>query len=347
VNKKILILDAESSSVLPFLLYYHSLNYKIFVGSPHYFPISSFSKIPTIKYQYPYPGYLIDYGKSHLINQTQIDAFISSLKNFTQKNQIKYVLSFSENTLIPISLNIKKLSIKQIYPKYKTIQQLHDKSLLFKWLKKIRIRSFSFPSVYSLNNLNFPCVVRPTRGMSFYHVYVCKDLKEVKNAINILKFYGRVPLIQEYINADKKFAFNLLVNKKGKIVRLLSSSQFSEKRIYKVIRELEKFFKLIKYFGFASPQFLIKGNELYLTEINPRLSYYFYGLDFGVNFPEAFHKLFVDGKLKVKKIFKFADIPKSFFRASKLYLNETKDFLPMIKSFEALIKDKFITILRN
>jgi predicted ATP-grasp superfamily ATP-dependent carboligase len=344
--EKILILDSESTNSLPFLRYYHSLNYKVFAGYQHYFPISFFSRTPTIKYQYPTPGYLIDYGRLQLIEQTQINAFISSLKKFLQKNQIKYIISLSETTLMPLLLNIKNLNLKNIYPEYKIIEKLHDKSLLFKLLKNIHIKSFSLPSVYTLESLKFPCVVRPTKGMGSYHVYICKNLKEVKKAVSILKMYKREPLINEYLPSNERFIPNSLINKNGKIVRFVSSSKVSEKKIKNIVSDLEKFFKLIDYFGFASPQFLICNNKLYLTEINPRLSVWWYGLDFGVNFPEAFHKLFINKKKNVRKIFKFVKFH-SFLRSSKLYLKETRDFLPVAKSFEAIAKSKIIKALHN
>jgi predicted ATP-grasp superfamily ATP-dependent carboligase len=318
----------------------------VFAGSPHYFPISIFSRIPTIKYRYPPSGYLIDYGRLKLIEKTEVNAFIFSLKKFMQENQIEHVILLSEKTLIPILQNIKKLNVKEIYPEYKIIERLHDKSLLFKLLKKANIKSFYLPAVYTLKNLRFPCVVRPTKGMGSYHVYICKSLKEVKKAVNVLKKYKRKPLINEYLPSNERFVPNMLVNKNGKIVRFVSSSKVSERKIKNIVRDLEKFFKSIGYFGFASPQFIIYNNNLYLTEINPRLSFYWYGLDFGVNFPEAFHKLFISRERNVRRIFKFVKFH-SFLRLSKLYLKETGDFLPVVKGFEGMTKSKLKALYNN
>lgn len=336
-GNKILILDTEIPNSLAFLTYYHSLNYGIFAGSPHHFPISLFSRVPVIKYHYPPTGYLIDYGELGLIDQAQTNFFISSLTKFLEKNKIRHLISLSETTLIPILLNINRLNLEEIYPEYAVIEKLHDKSLLFKRLGKISIKSFFLPSVYSPQNLKFPCFVRPAKGMGSKHGFLCKNMDEFNSAVKALRKLGRDALIQEYIPTNNKFALNLLVDKKGRIVRLLSPLKISKRKIRTLLRCLEGIFKRIGYFGFASPQFLVYNDNLYLAEINPRLSVNLYGLDFGVNFPEGFHKLFIEEK-RPKKIFKFIPMLPDFIHASKIYLQSSHDIFPVLKSVHSLCK---------
>jgi hypothetical protein len=169
-------------------------------------------------------------------------------------------------------------------------------------------------------------------------------VSQVKRAIRILNVYGREPLIQQYIPFEESFGINLLVDKRGRVVRLLSSLLIKKNRICRIVRDLEKFFKSVKYFGLASPQFLSLDGVVYLMEINPRLSVYFYGLDFGANFPEGFHNLFIAGS-SVKKAFKFVTKLPTFYTASKLYLKRMADPLPVVKSFEHMAKAKLIKLL--
>jgi hypothetical protein len=98
----------------------------------------------------------------------------------------------------------------------------------------------------------------------------------------------------------------------------------------KIIYELEKFFKSIKYFGFASPQFLVKGDKFYLTEINPRLSAVPFGIDFGANFPDAFHKAIVNNENIKKKIVFITHPLKKPISYLKVYVKKYKDIGPFL-----------------
>jgi hypothetical protein len=341
---RILILDGENPLSLPFLSFYHKLKYRVFVGSPHRFPIAAFSKVPCLRYRHPPSGYLTAYGKSHLVRKNLLSAFIRSLQRFLRRYSIERVIPLSEFTMVPILFHLNELPIENIYPPYPTIEKLHDKSLLLQLIKEIRHKSFLLPATYFPNHLRFPCVVRPTKGTGSRHVYLCKNRKEFERALFILKMYGRDLLVQEYIRAEKRFAINLLINKKGKVVRCLSSLPLRRARILRIVKDLERFFKLIGYFGFASPQFIVENKKVYLTEINPRLSFYFYGLDFGVDFPQGFHELFIERR-DAKRITKFIERFPSFGRASALYLKQRKDPLPVLKQFKDFIQAKLLRML--
>ena len=346
-DNKILILDAEFPNTLTFLSYFHSLGWKTFAGSSQRFAISFFSRFSTYKYHHPPTGYLCEYGKGKLFYKINIKLFLSSFKKFLERSGIRKVICLSEASLIPTSMNVEELKIERFYPSYPIINFLHDKFLMFEKLNGIDIKSFSFPVCYSLDKLEFPCVIRPTKGAGSSHVYACKNLKETRKALNILKIFRREPLIQEFLPNKEGFSLNLLVDKDGKIVRSLSSMKVPKKEIIKIIKDLEKFFKSIGYFGLASPQFLLVDDKPYLTEINPRLSVYYYGLDFGVNFSKAFHELFIEGK-KIKKIFKFMPSFPRFLYSSKIYLEDTGDVFPVIKAIEehtkAFIIKPFLTL---
>jgi hypothetical protein len=102
--------------------------------------------------------------------------------------------------------------------------------------------------------------------------------------------------------------------------------------MFKIIHEIENFFRRIRYFGFASPQFLLKENKLYLTEINPRLSAVPFGTDFDINFPEAFHEAIVERKNIEKK---FIFMPKNFSWRNwilhfMIYRKKYRDYLPLL-----------------
>jgi predicted ATP-grasp superfamily ATP-dependent carboligase len=340
VQEKILILNAEASNVLPFLMYYHKLGYLTFIGSSLRLPVSVFSKFNHIFYLYPNTGYLSHFGKTQLENKKQIINFIEAIKNFLQKNNIKLLISLYEDTLIPILLFYDELNIKPIYPSLEIVQKLHDKLIMYRVLEKLSTKSFFLPKIYS-KKTTYPCVVRPSKGVGSQLVFVCKDKREIRTALYKLKKYGRVPLIQEYISPEKKFTMNLLIDRKGKIVRSVISQKISKTSIKKILEELEVFFKSIGYFGFASPQFIISEEKIYLTEINPRLSYNFYGLDFGINFPKAFHNAIIENKNIKKKTAFLKNFP-NFWKSSKLYFKMSKDFMPVCIMLEQYLKWKLL-----
>jgi predicted ATP-grasp superfamily ATP-dependent carboligase len=346
MRKRILILDAELPSALPFVQYYHQKGYKIYIGSSQIFPISSFYLFRFPSFIYTSTGYLPDYGKFRLVDPCQLSLFIKRLGEFIKKREIEYVISISETSLIPISLYIEYLDITRTYPPFKVIDLLHDKYLLFKKIKKTLPRSFYLPRVYEPPSLMFPCIVKPRKGLGSHFTYRCNNEREAREAIRKLKSLGREPIIQEYIPSKKKIVFNLLIDKKGKIVRLLSFQPIRRGLLNKIIKDLEKFFKSIGFFGLASPQFLIYNNHLYLIEINPRPSINFYGIDFFVNFPEAFHQVLIENK-EVEERIKILEHPPSLLKSSQIYLSLSKKrgFFVVLKQIEEITKGRIISYL--
>jgi predicted ATP-grasp superfamily ATP-dependent carboligase len=323
-NNKVFILDVENTQVLPFIYYYRKLGYKVFAGGAVKFPIGFFSKFSQFKIHTPFME-LIE-------KKEKIRYFIKFINEVCRKYDINLVLSFSEMVTKPIIEHKEELNIIDIFPSLTSYEILYDKSILKEHLENMRMTSFYLPKSFDAKCVSFPCIVKPNIGSGGAYISICNNHSELRKSIKRIELGGRRPIIEEYIPFEDRFSMNILIDRNYQIKRVVTRKIKSKKEMLKTIYELEKFFKRIKYFGFASPQFLLKDNKIYLTEINPRLSAIPFGTDFNVNFPEAFHKAMVEKKNVEKKFF---FLPKRFpLRNNMLhfmiYRKKYKDYLPLL-----------------
>jgi hypothetical protein len=344
-ENKILILDTENTQVLPFLYYYRKLGYKVFAGGSVRFPIGFFSKFAQFKIHTPHLE-LIEKRK-------KIRYFIKFIKKTCRKYDIDLVLSFSEMISKPLIEHKEELNIIDIFPPLTSYEILYDKGTHKKYLEKIGVKNFFLPKLFDYTNVSFPCVVKPNIGMGGRHISICNNYYELRKNLRRIELAGRKPIIEEYIPFEDRFAMNVLIDRNYKIKRVITRKIKSEKEMPRIIYELENFFRRIKYFGFASPQFLVKGRKLYLTEINPRLSAVPFGTDFNVNFPKAFHEAIVEKKnIEKKFIFLSRKFPlKNPMLHFIIYRKKYRDYLPLLiwlyKSFTGVIEDDIKSIFSS
>jgi predicted ATP-grasp superfamily ATP-dependent carboligase len=344
-ENKVFILDVENNQVLPFLYYYRKVGYKVYAGGSVRFPIGFFSKFVQFKIHTP---------RLELIEKKEkIMYFIEFIKEICRKYDINLVLSFSEMTTRPLIEYKKELNIIDIFPSLTSYEILHDKDILKKYLEKIGVRNFFLPKSFDSTNVLFPCVVKPNIGSGGSYISICNNYFELRKSIKRIELVGRKPIIEEYIPFEDRFSMNILIDRNYKIKRVVTRRAKSEKEMSKIIYELEKFFKSIKYFGFASPQFLVKGDKFYLTEINPRLSAVPFGTDFNIDFPAAFHKSIVEKKNIEKK---FIFLPKYFPLKNPMlhfiiYRKKYRDYLPLLiwlyKRLKGVIEDNIKIIFSS
>jgi len=324
---KIFLLECESPSSLQFLKFYNrKKEVEIVCGTSSRFPIVLFSRFKKKTYYYPKTYYPFQ------LSSESIRKFTTRINEIVTKEKIDYIITQSESTLIPLLMhqNLKKYLTS---PSLSVVNILHDKKIFFDTLNNFSLRSFKIPRIYEEeNNIKFPLILKPRKGMGAKFVKIFKNKEEFSREIGRLKWVNKNFILQEYVPSKIKLTLNLFVSRNNEIKRILSFRRISMKRLKAVLGELEEFFKKIGYFGFASPQFLIYKNQLFLLEINPRLSYYYYGIDFNVGLYESFHENLIEDKDVNKKI-KIIEFPPSLFEASKLYLKETKDPLPIITTY--------------
>jgi carbamoylphosphate synthase large subunit len=336
---KILLLECESPASLQFLkLYNNNKEIKVICGTSSRLPIILFSKFKKKIYFYPKTNY------PFLFLRKRIKNFNRRIKEIIKEETISYIISQSESTLIPLLLepSLKKYLLS---PPLSVINILHDKEKLFDYLINLRPKSFKIPRVYKKReSMRFPLIIKLRKGVGGRFTKIIKNKKELLKGIRTIHL--KKIIFQQYIPSNLKLVFNLFVSKDGEIKRVLSFRKISLMRFKTLLEELENFFKEIEYFGFASPQFLVYKNQLFLLEINPRLSYYYYGIDFGVGLYEAFHKNIIEDEDVDKKV-KILTFPPSFTTASRIYLEETKDALPILMSYSLVTFYSFEKLLNQ
>jgi hypothetical protein len=323
---KILILNVEASNVLPFTWYYRRKGYIVIGGSNLSIPSIFFSKSLAYRIYIPYSNI----GKIEVQERGKERIFISKIKKVCENYGISLVLSFYENTTKPLIKYKRELKIKDVYPPYKSYLSLYDKSILKKHLESENFKSFYVPKSYK-NIIKFPCIIKPNIGCNGEYVRICTNFSELKKYSRMIRLARKKPIIEEYIPFQDRIAMNLLIDKKFKIKRAVVREVVSRNKLINVINELEEFFKKIKYFGLASPQFLIRDGKLYLIEINPRLSYLPFGIDFGANFPKSLHEAIVENN-EVEK--KFIFLPRNYSMVNvwylwRVYRTKYEDILPI------------------
>ncbi len=333
--KNVLILDVANNSILPFIHYYKKIGYTTYVADEERFSIGFFSNSSDFKIKLPFIPELVTTNE-------KITFFLEYIKNICKSYGIKLLLAFNENTLKRIIKNHRRLGILNIFPSFRSYLILHNKKFFYKKIEEFSPESFKIPKILNTKNLKFPCIIKPNIGSGGFLTYICKNITELKMRKETIEINGRIPIIQEYIPFEDKIAINLLIDKNYKIKRAIVRKVASVKKIMKVLEELESFFKEIRYFGFASPQFLLKKDTLYLTEINPRLSSVPFGEDYGLNFPEGFHRAIVEDEEIEERIFfldKNYDVG-NVVRNIILYKKKYKDILPSYMGIYKHIENK-------
>ena len=328
-GKRILILHADLNAILPFAWYYKRLGYKT-IGAYSGFYSGIFSKSIDYRIHLPLPG--IYTNEKEKIN------FIKKIVSVCRRYRVSLILSFGEDSTEPLVKYKHKIKIMDIFPSYTSYRILLDKSLLKQYIEKENPRSFYIPRSFTASP-KFPCIVKPNIGYGGMYTVICNNYAELNVFSTIIKQKNAKPVIEEYIPAEDIVGMNLLIDRKFRIKRVVMRKVVSENKIMEIIDELEKFFKKIRYFGFASPQFIIANQKLYLSEINPRLiniPFGVYGLSCEIDFPDAFHTAIIRNR-RIDERFFFIDRRFKFkiLRAFRMY---RKNYNDNLMSFIALIE---------
>jgi hypothetical protein len=337
---KILLLDGD----LNFLKYFSSRKHTVYITSPLKYHYILFSRFPKKFIYLPYTGYDVQ-SLNRIPNYGIINDFCRFLfKKFVLNEKVDVILAFSERTIYPLLINKRYNFPLYGLPSINSFILLNDKLQLLRKIKSYA-KNFSLPERFNnYNNIEYPCVVRGNIGAASKLFFICKNYKDIKAAEEKIRNANRKPFVERLIKEEGWAVFNLLLDKKSKIKRgLIQGTKIKKNKIKKIIKDIGKFLNKIKYMGFCSPQFIFSNNKYYLTEINPRLSGTYFGLDYGVNFPEAFERLFlynenINRKVKIKNF-------DGFFSSMKIYLRETMDFYVVPRYLELHLESRLLKLI--
>ena len=166
------------------------------------------------------------------------------------------------------SPNFKKL----VLSKEDTLKKCLDKSLFNQFIKSKKNSFFKIPTV-KLNKKN---IIKPKKGRGSKNILITKN----KSIINFFLKKEKDFIVQEFIDG-KEFTIDCYFDKYGNLKeyllreRLIKSSVSLSCKIIKKNKIKKHLIFLSKLFNFIGPiniQYIQKGNNFYLIEINPRLS---------------------------------------------------------------------------
>lgn len=237
-------------------------------------------------------------------------SFLQRIKYLKDKYNISAIFPNVDDELNIFSQNDDLLPL--IISNKATIKICLDKALTYSILKD----KILLPSIYDINHIAYPAVVKPRTGRGSRNVHIINSENELLALLNYLNTCEKLGIddviIQEYLpgteyTVDCLFDFNnnyiisvpriRLVTKGGisMVGETVHNSKFDD--IIRIIGNI------IKFKGPINVQFKedVSGN-LKLIEINPRLSG---GLPItyraGVNIPDLAYRLFTYNEIEIPK----------------------------------------------
>jgi len=260
--------------------------------------INDFSKLKTINFKYLLDYRLKDkYGSSNsIIVKDSGYNFLSDIyKNF---NYVLPILPESHNILYHYSRFLEKNKIKKILSSSETIKVMSDKKLFSNFCKKSEIKHPLLISDISKIKKNKLYVIKDRfgAGCSYIQIISGKDIE---------RFDSKKYIIQEYIKGQS-FSASIFCSKGNFTILSLNEHQVKKKRnnyikinkiivnknisdnpkIYGLINKLKKSISTLS--GYIGIDFIITNDDIYIIELNPRITTSFTKLNstLGINLAE-------------------------------------------------------------
>ncbi len=243
--------------------------------------------------------------------------------------------------LIDLSDQLKSYGISSFLPTKEQFK-LRSKEKLPALSKEAHIKTPKTVTVTSLEDLSraiqdftFPVMIK---GL-FYKAYKAYNLQEANHYFcSIANEWGLPILLQEVISGEEINVvgvgdgegghFGLLAIKKLWITSLGKIWTGVTIHNDNLIKTTERFLQITKWRGAFEFECIIKNEEIFLIEINPRFpAWIYFSVGVGINLP---------GRL-LKAALNLDPYGDSFYEAGKLYIRYTEDFVTDIDNFQKLI----------
>jgi len=268
-----------------------------------------FSLFSTNAYVSPDSGY-----RNNNLIKNKINHFVKYLNFISKKHHPAMIIPLNEDTLLPISLNRKKINAHTLLPSHEAVLTAVDKINTVRFCMR---NSIKMPKTYFLNKdalgrmnkKNFPLVVRPSFSFGDSVSTICTNTQMLINTYNKLLKEGTTPLVQEFLYGAN-FSTICIFNEKSKPISTFTSSFTPLRRsaIYKPeirTKKIEKvsikILKKLKWIGIASLQFIVNDGKIHLIEINPRVGASFVSaMKCGIDIPYILYKTMIGEKAKIK-----------------------------------------------
>lgn len=136
--------------------------------------------------------------------------YVHDISNICQEKQIQVIVPGAEepSILLAEAQNLfKRIGVHVASNSYEVIKICSNKSELFEYLKQLDIpvpRSILVKKLTDINNISFPCVIKPATGSGGSNfVFLATNKSETELYVSYLMNHNQLPLIQEYIPDDE------------------------------------------------------------------------------------------------------------------------------------------------
>ena len=242
------------------------------------------------------------------------DSYISIIKDICSKEQVDILIPGSDIELGPLSEHrevIENLGTKMMISTKKVIDIGNDK-----WQTYLFLKDCGFPTIptYLEENLikkdyriEFPVIVKPRFGWASLHVYLAKDIDQLKTYVSIIKKDGFQPVIQEHIGSlDEEYTSGIYISKEKEILgaislwRILSKGNSLKTRLAEdegLVVEMKKVAAKLNTTGPVNLQCRKCDGKYYVFEINTRFSgTTIIQANMGMNGPDVLVRNFMTGE---------------------------------------------------
>lgn len=252
MKKKILI-SAANGTIMPELIKYLKKSYYV-IGTDS-------NEIGLAK------EYCDEFYKSPNGNDIK---FIKFLEKVGTNADMIFLFADEELDIVSKNFNkLNKIQNKLILSEPKTIDICNDKIKFDKFFKKLK--NINLPK-FKKNKKN---IIKPKIGRGSKNIFITKNNKIINYFQKDKNF-----IVQEFIDG-KEYTVDCLFDKNGKLVFSLPRERLVAQNVSiigKTIKnkKIDTFIKLISsklnFYGPVNVQIIIKKDQIYLIEINPRLS---------------------------------------------------------------------------
>jgi carbamoyl-phosphate synthase large subunit len=224
------------------------------------------------------PGlYLADQG--HIVPSAENVDFIPKVLDLCLSQKVSLVIPTVSEELTPFSKNIhlfEEKCIRVIVSNEKSIEIANDKLKTYNYFKG---ESYC-PDIYSLENPQFSCVVKPINSRGSRGFYVCNDKAALEVALQKNEREGFTSVIMERLTGTEYSVYGLsdlnghpLISVPNKRIRAIGESKVAKTVLSPEIDELAcKIAKKLNLVGAWNVQVMGRDSCFKLVEVNPRVA---------------------------------------------------------------------------
>lgn len=109
-----------------------------------------------------------------------------------------------------------RIPAKKVLNKSESIGAVNNK---FQTRKMLKAAEVSAPELFEdMDNVDFPCIVRPHNHAQGKHLFLCNNDEELKTALEKIKNLGKESYVSKYIQKDREFGIFVFDNRVWSVI---------------------------------------------------------------------------------------------------------------------------------